>query len=156
MGDSRRVTNRPPLRIPIPGRVLSIRPLLVSPSLHHPLSSSHPSSGIGPQLVQVTPKHAMRVTIPNPLGPPVTVDTDRYNNLSHLFSALPLPAGFRSSRRAPLRLLLALFAFVIIVTWAPAPPFPPSYAAEWARERSSSRLFTDARVPEGRDGRYVK
>ncbi|KLT39714.1 hypothetical protein CC85DRAFT_288288 [Cutaneotrichosporon oleaginosum] len=47
--------------------------------------------------------------------------------------------------------LLGVFYFV----W-PSPPLPPSYAAEWTKERRLPQHNRWLAPPEGRDGRYVR
>ena len=103
----------------------------------------------------------MRVTIPNPLGPPITVDTANLPSSSAISSALSsasnlVPPALRGSRRAPLRFLILLLGLAFVFTFSPSPPLPPSYGVEWKRENSLPWTYTDAVYPEGRDGRYLK
>jgi hypothetical protein len=103
----------------------------------------------------------MRVTVPNPLGPPITIDTASLPSGSSLGNAVNsasnlLPPPLRGSRRAPLRFLVLLLGLAFVFTFSPSPPLPPSYGVEWKRERSLPWTYTDAVYPEGRDGRYLK
>ena len=81
----------------------------------------------------------MRLTIPNPLGPPLTFDSD---NVRALLSPIP----FLPSRRPQLRVLIALSLILALLIFRPSPPFPPSYSAEY---RLEDGLVSDV-------GRYVK
>lgn len=104
----------------------------------------------------------MRVTVPNPFGPPITFDTAYASSLS--FPSLGSQSrtansprvGFRVpglSRRPQARLLSLLVLLVIIWTWYPTPPFPPTYRQEWKMERQGRGGEGYA---EGKAGRYVK
>ncbi|ODN80051.1 hypothetical protein L198_07861 [Cryptococcus wingfieldii CBS 7118] len=93
----------------------------------------------------------MRVTLPNPLGEPVTLDSDR----------IPRPAAIlptavtRLARRSQLKLLLLLFGFAVLITWHPSPPFPPSYDDEWnwekrvAKEQGQPARMIQFDIPKG-------
>lgn len=93
----------------------------------------------------------MRVTFPNPLGPPIAIDTSRLPSLS-----LPTTIQPFLSRRGHLRLVLLILFLVTLLGVQPSPPFPPSYAAEWKVERNLPWLYGAAKFPEGREGRYLK
>nr|XP_019047872.1 hypothetical protein I302_04492 [Kwoniella bestiolae CBS 10118]OCF26802.1 hypothetical protein I302_04492 [Kwoniella bestiolae CBS 10118] len=93
----------------------------------------------------------MRITFPNPLGPPITLDT------SHL-ERIPRGNGLISSlqRRPHFKLLAFIFALALLFTIHPKPPFPPSYAVEWRQEASLPHIKGEVGVGEGKNGRYVK
>lgn len=84
----------------------------------------------------------MRLTFPNPLGPPITLDTSLVSSIpSQLANAIPMPAalaglsGRTAGRKGPIRLLTGLVLLLLLVTYRPTPPFPPTYSREWALER---------------------
>ncbi|WWC91469.1 uncharacterized protein L201_006415 [Kwoniella dendrophila CBS 6074] len=97
----------------------------------------------------------MRVTFPNPLGPPITVDTAYLSNLKE---RLPRNASILPSlqRRPHFRILLVIIGFIIIFTIHPRPPFPPNYSIEWRQEATLPQIKGDISVGEGKNGRYVK
>ncbi|WVQ81580.1 hypothetical protein IAT38_003704 [Cryptococcus sp. DSM 104549] len=102
----------------------------------------------------------MRITIPNPLGPPITLDTapleDLRARLPPFPTAIPSLALLPSMHRRPHFRLFALIALcVFVLTWHPAPPFPPSYGEEWAVERGLESVQAGASGLEGRNGRFV-
>ncbi|WWC64268.1 uncharacterized protein I303_106878 [Kwoniella dejecticola CBS 10117] len=119
----------------------------------------------------------MRITFPNPLGPPITLNTEYLNSL---YERLPLPTPGSSSssssrggvtgglgglgmimigsiqRRPLFKLLLVIFGLVVLFTIHPKPPFPPTYTQEWKNEASLARTRGEGGVGEGKNGRYVK
>ena len=94
----------------------------------------------------------MRLTFPNPLGPPVTFDTSKVSNIRSL---IPSTSTFLH-RRGQLRLVLVLVIILTLLGVQPSPPFPPSYRLEWKQESDLPWAFGGARLPEGREGRYLK
>lgn len=96
----------------------------------------------------------MRITVPNPLGPPITFDSSHF---SELRSQIPrVPPISQIGRRPHLRLLLVLVIFLVVCTVHPSPPFPPDYKVEWAQEKGLSHIHGDEKGAEGRYGRFVK
>ena len=94
----------------------------------------------------------MRLTFPNPLGPPITLDT---HHVTDLRSKIPtLPPQFQ--RRAHLRLLIILLFLIGLIIVRPTPPFPPNYSDEWEQENNLPWVKSSAKYPEGREGRYLK
>lgn len=92
----------------------------------------------------------MRVTFPNPLGPPITLDTSQ-------LSPLPLPVRLASlHRRGQVRIIVVIIVLLAILGVRPSPPFPIGYGAEWKSERNLPWLSRGATFPEGREGRYLK
>ncbi|GFZ51511.1 hypothetical protein JCM24511_09278, partial [Saitozyma sp. JCM 24511] len=79
----------------------------------------------------------MRLTIPNPLGPPLTFDTSNFSHLSDTLSA-SLPSGWH--RRPHVRLLSLCLVLLLVFAWRPAPPFPPSWKSEYGAERALPQL----------------
>lgn len=82
----------------------------------------------------------MRVTLPNPLGEPITFDSADSPGLAvipplALFTRSSSLIGF--SRRPHFKIVLFLIGFVFLLTWHPSPPFPPSYDEEWAWEKAA-------------------
>ncbi|KAK8843501.1 hypothetical protein IAR55_007161 [Kwoniella newhampshirensis] len=93
----------------------------------------------------------MRVTIPNPLGPPITFDSDHVHTL---ISKLPhLPSSLH--RRPHFKLFTLIFSLILLITIRPSPPFPESFAVEWRNERRLPQLGVDVKFPEGKNGRFV-
>lgn len=86
----------------------------------------------------------MHITLPNPLGPPLVLDT----------ASLPRTRGYALRWRARL-ILLALALALFVYLW-PSPPLPPSHAREWEVERRLLQHNRDLPPPEGREGRYIK
>ena len=93
----------------------------------------------------------MRITFPNPLGPPISIDTSHISSLQSR-----LPHFLTSSRKTPFRILLLLLLVIVVLTYRPVPPFPPDYSEEWRRERNLPWLYRNMPFPEGKDGRYLK
>lgn len=82
----------------------------------------------------------MRVTLPNPLGEPITFDSADSPGLAAipplaLFTRSSSLIGF--SRRPHFKIVLFLIGFVFLLTWHPSPPFPPNYDEEWAWEKAA-------------------
>lgn len=82
----------------------------------------------------------MRVTLPNPLGEPIALDSADLPSMA----AIPSIALFTRpssligiSRRPHFKIILLIIGFVFLFTWHPSPPFPPSYDEEWAWEKSA-------------------
>ncbi|WWC73331.1 uncharacterized protein I206_107298 [Kwoniella pini CBS 10737] len=114
----------------------------------------------------------MRITFPNPLGPPITLNTEYLNHL------LPLNSNSNSNnnnnnnnngimnmiggggfikRRQNFKLIILLFSLIILFTIHPKPPFPPNYNLEWKNENNLQQLSkSDLSIGEGKNGRYVK
>ena len=89
----------------------------------------------------------MRLTVPNPLGQPFALDTDRFLQLPTRLPRLSL-----THRRPQLRLIILILSLISFVLYRPSPPFPPAYADEYRIEDSFPHLYG----PEGREGRYLK
>ncbi|RXK35614.1 hypothetical protein M231_07144 [Tremella mesenterica] len=92
----------------------------------------------------------MRITFPNPLGPPITFDTTSLPPLPQ-FRKPNTTSPLSSLRRPQTRLLLFGLVLFIVIVIRPSPPFPPSFGEEWKVE--SGAALGDS---EGRLGRYVK
>ncbi|WVR09242.1 hypothetical protein IAU60_006306 [Kwoniella sp. DSM 27419] len=95
----------------------------------------------------------MRVTVPNPLGPPITFDS---SSLSSTYQRLPSVSVRSLQRRPHARLLAVILALVLLITFHPRPPFPPTYSAEWTTEAKLPQVRGDIGPGEGKGGRYVK
>ncbi|WRT68820.1 uncharacterized protein IL334_005800 [Kwoniella shivajii] len=94
----------------------------------------------------------MRVTFPNPLGPPITVDTAHLNSIRER-----IPRSLPSLQRRPhFKLFAIIFAIALLFTIHPKPPFPPSYSVEWRQEGSLPQIKGNTLMGEGKSGRYVK
>ncbi|ORY29109.1 hypothetical protein BCR39DRAFT_565191 [Naematelia encephala] len=97
----------------------------------------------------------MRITLPNPLGPPIAVDTAHLDNLrSKLPRGIPSPGAI--FRRPHFRLGIVLLLIIGMLTLHPTPPFPPSYSLEARMERNLPQLYDDVRYGEGKAGRFIK
>ncbi|WVQ94802.1 hypothetical protein IAU59_001885 [Kwoniella sp. CBS 9459] len=99
----------------------------------------------------------MRITVPNPLGPPITFDSDSLRNTySRIPSLVPTNSGRSIARRPHFKLLVFIFGLVLLVTIHPRPPFPPNYSSEWRTESRLPQIKGDIGPGEGKNGRYVK
>lgn len=91
----------------------------------------------------------VRITFPNPLGPPITLDTSAIPSFrSSSSSVFPLGSVLR---RPHTRIVIIIALILVVIIYRPSPPFPPSYASEWAAEKAAA-----AGGASGRAGRYVK
>ncbi|ORX38974.1 hypothetical protein BD324DRAFT_649072 [Kockovaella imperatae] len=92
----------------------------------------------------------MRITFPNPLGPPISFDT------ANIPSGPPILSRLTSHpRRAQIRVLLLILISLLLLSWRPSPPFPPDYAREWSLERTLPKSYNRPLI-EGKEGRYIK
>ena len=93
----------------------------------------------------------MRVIIPNPLGPPITFDSE---HASRLFSQVvqlfaPITQLYqRFLTRRPLRLIVLLGGLMVLGSMMSGGWVLPTYSMEWGWQKEGVR--------EGRVGRYVK
>ena len=92
----------------------------------------------------------MRITVPNPFGPPVSLDTALLPSTGKVYSVLPASL---TSRRAPVRWVILLALLGLLWNFGPA-ALPPSYNKQWAIEAGLPWIVSGT-FPEGMDGRYV-
>lgn len=98
----------------------------------------------------------VRLTIPNPLGPPVTLDTSSIRLPGLGGSPVILPFNLHRKPRLLVVPLLFLIIFVLGTGGSLRPPLPPSYSDEYNLERYLPQVDTRLPFPEGSNGRYVK